>query len=53
MKMSSNLVIENAKLTRYLLVYQPKDDKSKYLAQYGYTLENWQVLFNRVYQYSS
>ena len=44
MKMSSNLVIENAKLTRYLLIYQPKDDKSKYLAQYGYTLENWQVL---------
>ncbi len=44
MKMSSNLVIENPKLTRYLLVYQPKDDKSNFLAQYGYTLDNWQVL---------
>ncbi|EAZ91696.1 hypothetical protein CY0110_26233 [Crocosphaera chwakensis CCY0110] len=42
--MSSNLVIEDAKLTRYLLIYQRKDDKSKYLAQYGYTLDNWQVL---------
>ncbi|WP_107669962.1 DUF6883 domain-containing protein [Cyanothece sp. BG0011] len=44
MKISSNLVIENAKLTRYLLIYQRKDDKSKYLGQYGYTLDNWQVL---------
>jgi hypothetical protein len=28
----------------YLLVPLPKDDKSKFLAQAGYTLENWQQL---------
>ncbi len=50
MKMSSNLVIENTKLTRYLLVYQKKDDKSKYLSQYGYTLDNWQLLKQAIIQ---
>ncbi len=44
MKMPSGLVIQDEKLTKYLLVYQPKDDKSEYLADYGYTLQNWQIL---------
>lgn len=39
-----NAVISEAKLTRYLLVFLEKDDKSKFLAQAGYTLENWQEL---------
>lgn len=42
--MPSKLVIQNEKLTRYLLMYQHKDDKSKFLADYGYTLENWEIL---------
>lgn len=44
MKMPSKLAIQNEKLTRYLLVYQSKDDKSRFLADYGYTLANWEIL---------
>lgn len=40
----SNLVIQDAKITKYLLVYQPKSDKSGYLALAGYNLYNWEVL---------
>jgi hypothetical protein len=36
--------IPEEKLTKYLLVLLSKDDKSKFLAQAGYTLENWQQL---------
>lgn len=44
MKIPPNLVIPDPKLTNYLLVYQPKDDKSEYLALAGYTLDNWPSL---------
>jgi hypothetical protein len=37
-------IIAKEKLTNYLLVPLPKDDKSKFLAQAGYTLDNWQQL---------
>ena len=37
-------IIAEEKLTKYLLVPLPKDDKSKFLARAGYTLENWQQL---------
>jgi hypothetical protein len=37
-------IIPEAKLTQYLLIPLPKDDKSKFLAQAGYTLDNWQQL---------
>lgn len=36
--------IAEEKLTQYLLVLLPKDDKSKFLAQAGYRLDNWQQL---------
>ena len=39
-----NTVIAKEKLTKYLLVLLPKDDKSQFLQQGGYTLENWQQL---------
>jgi len=42
--LSSDAVIPEAKLTKYLLVRKPKDDKSGFLAQSGYTLDNWQQL---------
>ena len=42
--LNPNAVIPEAKLTRYLLVWKPKDDKSGFLAQAGYTLDNWQQL---------
>lgn len=44
MRISSNLLIQDQKITNYLLVYQPKDDKSEYLALAGYSQENWQIL---------
>jgi hypothetical protein len=37
-------VIPKSKLTQYLLIHLPRDDKSGFLAQAGYTLENWQQL---------
>lgn len=42
--LDSNAVILEAKLTQYLLVLLPKDNKSQFLALAGYTLENWQRL---------
>lgn len=38
------MFLAKEKLIKYLLVSLPKDDKSKFLAQAGYTLENWQQL---------
>ena len=37
-------VIAEEKLTKYLLVLLPKDDKSQFLQKAGYTLRNWQQL---------
>ena len=39
-----NAIIAEAKLTKYLLIHLAKDDKSRFLAQAGYRLENWQQL---------
>ncbi len=44
MKLPDDAIIAPAKLTQYLLVFRPTDDKSKFLAQAGYTLDNWQHL---------
>lgn len=44
MKLSPDAIIAPAKLTQYLLKLLPQDDKSKFLAQAGYTQENWQQL---------
>lgn len=42
--LDSDAVISTAKLTQYLLVPLPADDKSQFLATAGYTLDNWQQL---------
>lgn len=44
MKLSPDAIIAEAKLTQYLLKLLPQDDKSKFLAQAGYSQENWQQL---------
>jgi hypothetical protein len=44
MYLNQNAIISPNKLTQYLLIPLPKDDKSQYLAQGGYTLDNWQQL---------
>jgi hypothetical protein len=43
-KLPSNTIIAPEKLTRYLLVQREFDDKSQFLRQAGYTLENWEQL---------
>jgi hypothetical protein len=48
MKMPSGLIIQDEKITKYLLVYQPKSDKSRYLALAGYNLDNWELLKNDI-----
>lgn len=40
MKLRGSLVIPDAKLTQYLLVPRQADDKSKFLAQAGFTQSN-------------
>ncbi|GBL12666.1 DUF6883 domain-containing protein [Microcystis aeruginosa] len=40
MQIPSKAIIPEDKLTRYLLVFRDKDDKSKFLAQAGFTLDN-------------
>ena len=44
MKIPSNAVIPEAKLTQYLLVLKPRNDNSKFLAQAGFTLDNPEAL---------
>ncbi|MEA5467954.1 DUF6883 domain-containing protein [Spirulina sp. 06S082] len=44
MKIPENAIIPDPKLTKYLLVFKQRNDKSQYLAQGGFYLENWQDL---------
>ncbi|WP_428666880.1 DUF6883 domain-containing protein [Runella sp.] len=39
-----NIIVPKDKLTRYLLIHKDKNDKSKFLEQAGYTIENWEIL---------
>ena len=44
MKIPSDATIAREKLTHYLLVTKPKNDKSRFLAQAGFTLANPEAL---------
>ena len=44
MKLPSHTLIAPEKLTKYLLVQREFDDKSQFLRQAGYTIENWEQL---------
>lgn len=44
MKISLSALIPDEKLTRYLLVYKPRNDKSRFLAKAGFTEQNPEVL---------
>jgi hypothetical protein len=46
MKLPDDALIAPEKLTQYLLVLKKRNDKSKWLAQGGYALENWTDLEN-------
>jgi hypothetical protein len=43
-RIPEDLVIPDAKITHYLLVQKARNDKSKFLAQAGFTQENPEVL---------
>jgi len=43
-KLPADTIIASAKLTDYLLKFKRQDDKSLFLAQAGYTPDNWQQL---------
>jgi hypothetical protein len=57
MKLQGTIVIPDAKLTQYLLVSRPEDDKAKFLAQVGFTPDNpdqlKQAIFNLVQTYDA
>ncbi|MGK7940987.1 MAG: DUF6883 domain-containing protein [Crocosphaera sp.] len=44
MNFSLQFVVDPRKITQYLLVPKQKNDKSQFLAQYGYNQNNWQQL---------
>jgi len=44
LKLPNETIIAPEKLTHYFLKWQVENDKSKFLAQAGYLLENWQQL---------
>ncbi len=44
MKIPPNALIASEKLTHYLLVHLPKNDKSNFLAAIGFTRLNWRKL---------
>jgi hypothetical protein len=49
-KVPEDAIIPDAKLTRYLLVLRPRSDKSKFLAQAGFTAENPESLLSALRQ---
>ena len=40
MRIPEDLIIPDAKITQYLLVFKTRNDKSRFLAQAGFTQEN-------------
>ncbi len=44
MKLPSNTLIAHEKLKRYFLVLRKRNDKSQWMSQAGYNLENWHTL---------
>ncbi|MBE9079735.1 hypothetical protein IQ241_20980 [Romeria aff. gracilis LEGE 07310] len=50
MKVPDNAIIPDAKMSSYLLVLQPRNDKSKFLAQAGFTQNNVDALADALRQ---
>lgn len=44
MRIPEDAIIPNDKITRYLLIQKARNDKSKFLAQAGFTLQNPEAL---------
>ncbi|NEP87591.1 MAG: hypothetical protein F6K18_12610 [Okeania sp. SIO2C2] len=50
MKLPQPVIIPDEKLTKYLLVYREQDDKSKFLLQAGFNINNSEQLKNSILQ---
>ena len=50
MRIPSDATIDDTKLTDYLLVQRPWDDKSGYLRRAGFELQNWPDLRTAIRQ---
>lgn len=50
MRIPSDATIDDTKLTNYLLVERPWDDKSGYLRRVGFELKNWPDLRSAIRQ---
>lgn len=50
MRIPVDAIVPESKLTKYSLVFKPRNDKSQFLAQAGYTLKNWRVLKTAILQ---
>ncbi len=51
MRLSQDALISDEKLVKYLLAPKKRNDRSKGLAQAGYTLENWPILKEDIRQH--
>jgi hypothetical protein len=45
--------VQGSKITQYLLLPRPIDDKSKFFASFGFTLMNWRVLAAALYEHAN
>ena len=50
MKLPKSVIIADAKLSQYLLIFREQDDKSKFLAKVGFTQNNAEQLKNAILQ---
>ncbi len=48
MKLPDNVIIPDGKISNYLLIHREEDDKSKFLAQAGFTQANPEQLKNAI-----
>jgi hypothetical protein len=39
-----NCTVQDRKITHYLLIHRPLDEKSGFFMAFGFTMQNWQVL---------
>ena len=44
MRVEGEIILDNRKITEYLLVWKAESDKSAFLANLGYSPDNWQEL---------
>src|ERR1700722_11227364 len=41
---AQNCTVQDRKITHYLLIHRPMDDKSRFFRGFGFAMQHWQVL---------